>query len=321
MRYPVERPMVLIVGPTAVGKTALALLLAHELDAEIISADSRLFYRGMDIGTAKPSPEELAAIKHYLVDVAAPDETWSLALFQRKAMAIITDIQDRGKLPLVVGGTGQYIRALTEGWKIPPQKPDAGMRAAIEEWAEEIGAQALHSKLALLDPEAAQNIDWRNQRRTVRALEVVLKTGKPFSQQRTKQPLLYFYKIVGLKRERPELYARVDARIEQMLADGLVAEVKGLMEKGYSADTPAMSAISYREIGQYVNGEISLEEAVMLIKRHTRLFVRRQANWFKKSDPKIRWFEMSEDTQEIKQTVKTFILSEKGWWNGEHEDK
>ena len=276
MQYPVESPLVLLVGPTAVGKTALSLSLAHELEAEIISADSRLFYRGMDIGTAKPSRAELAAVKHHLVDIALPDETWSLALFQRRTIEIIRDIKNRGKLPLVVGGTGQYVRALTEGWKIPAQKPDMRLREAIESWAQEIGAEALHTKLALLDAQAAQNIDWRNQRRTVRALEVVLKTGKPFSQQRTRQPLPYQYKLVGLKRERAQLYERVDARIEQMLANGLIEEVKGLMAQGYSSDTPAMSAIGYREIGQHLRGEISLDEAVMLIKRHTRQFVRRR---------------------------------------------
>lgn len=313
MRYPVEHPVVLIVGPTAVGKTALALELADELDAEIISADSRLFYKGMDIGTAKPSPAELARIKHHLVDMVKPDETWSLALFQRKALAIIADIQARGKLPLVVGGTGQYVRALTEGWQIPPQKPDARIRAAIEAWAEEIGAEALHAKLAMLDPSAADKIDWRNRRRTVRALEVIFKTGGRFSTQRTCQPLPYEYKMVGLKRERPELYARIDARIDKMLADGLVEEVCGLLEQGYTTDTPAMSAIGYREISQYIQGELSLEEAVTLIKRRTRQFVRRQANWFKESDQTIRWFEMGAGVEE---TIKSYIMSPKGWQHG-----
>jgi tRNA dimethylallyltransferase len=234
-------------------------------------------------------------------------------------MAIIGDIQDEGKLPLVVGGTGQYVRALIQGWKIPAQKPDMRLRAAIESWAQEIGAEALHAKLALLDAQAAQNIDWRNQRRTVRALEVVLKTGKSFSQQRTRQPLPYRYKLVGLKRDRAQLYDRVDARIEQMLADGLVDEVKGLMAQGYSADTPAMSAIGYREIGQHLSGEISLEEAVMLIKRHTRQFVRRQANWFKQSDPHIRWFDLSKNEEDIQQNIKTYILSKEGWFDGEDD--
>ena len=313
MHYPVEHPVVLIVGPTAVGKTALALELANELNAEIISADSRLFYRGMDIGTAKPTPEELQSVPHHLVDMVDPHETWSLALFQRKAKAIILNLQEKGKLPFVVGGTGQYVRALTEGWQIPPQKPDEALREAINKWAEEMGGEALHAKLATLDPQAAEKIDWRNRRRTVRALEVIFKTGKPFSQQRTKAPLPYQYKMIGLKRERPELYARIDARIEQMLADGLEDEVRGLMAQGYGMHTPAMSAIGYREMSTYIRGEISLEEAVMLIKRNTRKFVRRQANWFKESDPKIRWFEPQ--ATGAKKAIKNYILSEEGWFN------
>lgn len=310
MHYPVEQPVVVLVGPTAVGKTALALELADDLQAEIISADSRLFYRGMDIGTAKPSRMELRAVPHHLVDVVEPDQTWSLALFQRKALEIIADVQKRGKLPLVVGGTGQYVRAITEGWQIPPQKPDEHLRKVIEQWAEEIGAEALHAKLALLDPDAAEKMDWRNQRRTVRALEVIFKTGKPFSEQRSKSALPYQYKMIGLKRERRELYARVDARIEQMLANGFEQEVKGLLAKGYSADAPALSAIGYREMVATIRGEMSMNEAVTLIKRRTRQFVRRQANWFKESDPKIRWFEVQAG---LKEAVAAYIMSEEGW--------
>lgn len=310
MRYPVEKPVVVLVGPTAVGKSALALELAGKLDAEIISADSRYFYRGMDIGTAKPTVEELQSVPHHLVDVADPDETWSLALFQRKAREIITDLHKCGKIPLVVGGTGQYVRALTEGWQIPAQKPDARMREIIVEWAEEIGAQALHGVLAQLDPEAAEKIDWRNQRRTVRALEVIFKTGRLFSKQRSKAPLPYQVKLVGLNRERPELYARIDARIENMLADGFEEEVRALLDKGFGADTPAMSAIGYREMSAYIRGEISLEEAVMLIKRRTRQFVRRQANWFKPDDPRIKWFDMKTPVIE---EVTAYILSGEGW--------
>jgi tRNA dimethylallyltransferase len=310
MHYPVEHPVVILVGPTAVGKTALALELAGELDAEIISADSRLFYRGMDIGTAKPTPQELRSVPHHLIDVVEPDQTYSLALFQREALRIIADIHSRGKLPLVVGGTGQYVRAITEGWSIPPQQPDPRMRAAIEAWAGEIGGQAMHAKLALLDPAAAANIYWRNRRRTIRALEVIFNTGKRFSAQRRKGALPYQYKMIGLKRERTELYARIDARIEQMIADGFADEVRGLLAKGYATDSPALSAIGYGEMAAYVKGEMTLDEAVMLIKRRTRQFVRRQANWFKESDPKIKWFEMGEGIGKI---VVDYILKSEGW--------
>lgn len=316
MRYPVEKPVVLLVGPTAVGKTALSLALAGELEAEIISADSRLFYRGMDIGTAKPSLAERGDIPHHLIDVADPDETWSLALFQREAKAIIADIQSRGKLPLVVGGTGQYVRAITEGWQVPAQQPDERMRAALESWVAEIGGEALHRRLALLDPTAAAAIDWRNQRRTVRALEVIFNSGRRFSEQRTRGSLPYQYKLIALKRDRTDLYARVDARIEGMLADGFEAEVRALLEEGYAPDAPALSAIGYREMIEYVQGKISLDEAVLLIKRRTRLFVRRQANWFKESDARMRWF----DAAGVKSVeIVEFIMSGEGWLAAEGE--
>jgi len=312
MPYPIERKVVFLVGPTGVGKTALALDLAQELQAEIVSADSRLFYRGMDIGTAKPTMAERARAPHHLIDVAEVDETWSLALFQRRAFEILEDIHQRGRLALVVGGTGQYVRALTEGWQVPAFRPDPELRAAIETWARTIGAQGLHQRLAALDAQAAQAIDWRNQRRTVRALEVIFKSGRRFSEQRKKGRLLYNCKLIGLKRERAELYARIDARIEAMLEVGLVEEVAGLLKRGYASDLPAMSAIGYREIGQHLQGELSLEEAVRLIKRRTRQFVRRQANWFKEDDTRIRWFEMGAG---VKEAVKAYILSEEGWQN------
>jgi tRNA dimethylallyltransferase len=310
MQYPLKNPLVVIVGPTAVGKTDLAIELAQDLDGEIISADSRLFYRGMDIGTAKPTSTQLNMVPHHLVDIVDADETWSLALFQRKTMEIIADIHARGKLPLIVGGTGQYVRAIIQGWQIPPQKPDERMRAALEKWMGEIGPEQLFRKLELLDPAAAQKMDWRNSRRTVRALEVILSTGRLFSEQRRRTEAAYPYKMIGLKRERAELYERIDARIEQMLADGLVEEVRGLLAKGYTAENPAMSAIGYREISQYVSGEMSLDEAVMLMKRRTRQFVRRQANWFKDSDPTIRWFNMEAGTKEA---IEAYILSKEDW--------
>lgn len=310
MRFPVERPVVFLVGPTAVGKTALALALALELDAEIISADSRLFYRGMNIGTAKPAVEEMRRVPHHLVDVADPWENWSLALFQREAKDIIERLHEHGKLPLVVGGTGQYVRALTEGWQVPAQQPQPVLRKTLEHWAVEVGAQGLHDRLAVLDPDAAQNIDARNQRRTLRALEVILMSGQRFSRQRTRQPLGYHLKMIGLRRGRVDLYARVDARIEAMLADGLVQEVRGLLESGCGPDLPSMSAIGYGEICRYLQGELSLEEALILIKRRTRQFVRRQANWFKESDPAILWFDIQPG---VEAAVRDYILSETGW--------
>ena len=289
-----KKPLIVIVGPTAVGKTLTAISLAKRLDGEIVSADSRLLYRGMDIGTAKPTEEEQGQVPHYLIDVAAPDERWNLAIYQRRAYQIIEAIHDRCRLPFLVGGTGQYIRAIIEGWNIPPQRPDYSLRKVLKQWAEEIGTAGLHERLEVLDTEAASMIDYRNQRRTVRALEVILKTGERFSDLRQKQTPPYHSIILGIERPRDALYERIDQRIEQMLEEGLVNEVKGLLDGGFSPHLSTLSAIGYGEIIQYLEGKISYDEAVDLIKKNTRVFVRRQANWFKPEDPRINWFEASE---------------------------
>jgi tRNA dimethylallyltransferase len=287
-----------IVGPTAVGKTEIALRLAERLDGEIISADSRLFYRGMDIGTAKPTPEELARVPHHLVDVAEPDEPWSLAKFQPAAAQAVAEIHARGRLPFLVGGTGQYVQAVLQGWEIPPQNPDPALRLALEHWGQEIGHAGLHKRLAVLDPEAAAFIDSRNMRRTIRALEVTLRTGQRFSEQRQRTSSPYDLLIIGLKRPRPVLYQRVDERIEAMLAAGLVEEVRALLDGGFSPDLPTLSAIGYREIGAYIQGTTTLEDAVVLMKRQTRRFVRHQGAWFSEKDPSIHWFEVGPRTVE-----------------------
>jgi tRNA dimethylallyltransferase len=287
-------PLILIVGPTAVGKTELAIRLADRLNGEIISADSRLFYRGMDIGTAKPSHEELARVPHYLIDTVNPDETLSLAVFQQKAKDFISDIHTRNKLPFLVGGTGQYIRAVTQGWTPPEVIADERLRDELEKLKGERGAEWLHARLQFLDPEAAAKIDARNVRRTIRALEVILITGRKFSEQRGQVDSPYHLITVGLTRPRPELYQRVDERIDAMFANGLVDEVKSLLEKGYSPTLPSMSAIGYRECIRVVNDEWSIEQAKTEMRRVTRIFVRRQANWFKESDPNIMWFKVEE---------------------------
>jgi tRNA dimethylallyltransferase len=285
-----EPPLILIVGPSAVGKTALAIQLAESLNGEIVSADSRLFYRGMDIGTAKPTSADMARVRHHLVDIVNPDETLSLAVFQQKAREIIADIDRRGKLPFLVGGTGQYIRAVTEGWSPPEVKPNKRMRDFLEKMKEERGKEWLYARLQTLDPDAAQNIDLRNVRRTIRALEVIFTTGRKFSEQRGQGDSPYRLIMIGLNRPRAELYQRVDERIEKMFADGLLDEVKGLLDKGYSQILPGMSAIGYRECVRVITGELTTEQAKAEMKRITRVFVRRQANWFKESDPQITWF-------------------------------
>jgi tRNA dimethylallyltransferase len=287
-------PLILLVGPTAVGKTETAIELAELLDGEIVSADSRLFYRGMDIGTAKPSLRERERVPHHLIDVVDPDQTLSLAVFQDMAREAIALIQRRGKLALLVGGTGQYVRAVTEGWKPPEVKPDPAMRAELERLGEEHGADWLHSKLARLDPEAAAQIDGRNMRRTIRALEVIQTTGRKFSEQRRHTASDYNVIAIGLSRPRPELYARIDARIDAMFDAGLLDEVAGLLARGYSPELPSMSAIGYRECIKVVQGECTVEQARVAMRRATRIYVRRQANWFKETDPGIRWFNAAE---------------------------
>ena len=287
-------PLILIIGPTAVGKTELAIQLTERMNGEIVSADSRLFYRGMDIGTAKPTPEEQARVPHHLIDIADPDEILSLAVFQQKARKVIADIHTRNKIPFLVGGTGQYIRAVSEGWNPPEVKPDEMLRDELERMKEERGVLWLYEKLQALDPQAAEKIDPRNYRRTIRALEVILTTGTRFSELRGQVESPYHRLSVGLKRPRPELYERVDQRIDAMFAKGFLEEVKRLLDNGYSPSLPTLSAIGYRECIRVLQGELSEEQAKAEMRRLTRVFVRRQANWFKDSDPNIKWFRVQE---------------------------
>lgn len=286
-----DHPLILLFGPTAVGKTEIAVRLAELMGGEIVSADSRLFYRGMDIGTAKPNLQDRQRIPHHLIDIVDPDETLSLAVFQSMAREAIEHIRLRGKLPLLVGGTGQYVRAVTEGWRPPEVQPNSRLRDELGRIQQERGGAWLHARLEQLDPEAAGKIDPRNARRTIRALEVILTTGRRFSKQRGRSDSLYRLVQIGLMRPRAELYARIDERIEAMFAGGLLEEVQGLVERGYSGDLPAMSAIGYRECVRVLGGEWTVEQAKAAMRRATRIYVRRQSGWFKVSDPDIRWFE------------------------------
>ena len=308
LQFAIRNSLLVIVGPTAVGKTALSLHLAELWGGEIISADSRLFYRGMDIGTAKPTAEERTRVPHHLLDIAAPDETVGLAEFQEQATAAIADVHARGKLPLLVGGTGQYVRAIVEGWRVPRVPPDPALRARLEDQAEREGASALHGRLSQLDPVAAQRIDPRNVRRVVRALEVCLITGKPISAQQGKRPPPYRILQIGLTMERAALYARADQRVEAMMAAGLENEVRRLVKAGYGWKLPAMSGLGYVQFRPYFEEQATLEEVVAEIKRATRRFIRRQYNWFRLADPAIRWFNATETTaEEIKTTVRKWL--------------
>lgn len=301
-----KKPLIIILGPTAVGKTALSIELAQRFDGEIVSADSRQLYRGMDIGTAKPSVNELTTVPHHLINVADPDDVWNLAIYQQQAYQAIDGIHHRNRLPFLVGGTGQYIRSIVEGWRIPQQSPDYDLRDAITRWGETIGAQRLHAGLTFIDPDAAKNMDYRNIRRTVRALEVIFKTGQRFSDLRCKQEPHYETIMVGLNRPRDALFARIDQRVDEMIAQGLIEEVQGLLSAGYYPDLPTLSAIGYDEIIKYLQGQIKQQDAVALIKTNTRVYVRRQANWFKSDDPRITWFTVSDG---IAEPIEEFIRS------------
>jgi tRNA dimethylallyltransferase len=288
-----------LVGPTAVGKTALAVLLARQVGGEIVSADSRQVYRGMDIGTAKATPQEQALAPHHLIDIADPDETLGLAQFQELAYAAIAAITARGKVPFLVGGTGQYVMAVVEGWQVPRVPPNETLRAELYRQADEGGPQALHARLQEIDPVAAGRIDPRNLRRVVRALEVCLVTGRPISDQQAKIPPPYRLLMLGLHLPRPQLYQRIDQRVEHMIQAGLEDEVRGLVAAGYGFDLPAMSGVGYGQFAPYLAGQATLEEVVSEIKRATRRFVRHQANWFRHDDARIHWLEAATDPYSV----------------------
>jgi len=285
-------PLIAIVGPTAVGKTHLGIEVARALDAEILSADSRLLYRGMDIGTAKPSRAERALVPHHLIDVADPDKAWSLTDYKTAALAVIRNLHARRILPVLVGGTGQYLTALIEGWNPPPRPSDDHLREELQDFAEAHGHAALHLRLAEVDPDSAHRIHPTNVRRVVRALEIYQITGRPASSLRLKEPPAFRTLCIGLRRPRQELFARIDERLMQMMDAGFVAEVQGLLAQGYSADLPSMSAIGYKQISQFLMGEIDLEDALRQIRKKTRLYVRRQDTWFRKQLPGIEWFDV-----------------------------
>ncbi len=289
----VPAPLVAIVGPTGVGKTRTGVRLALAFNGEIVSADSRQVYRHMNIGTAKPAPEELALVPHHLVDIVDPDQDFSLAEYQRLACQAIADIQKRGKLPFLVGGSGLYVWSVLEGWRIPAVPPDSGLRLDLEQRAAAGGAPALYDELVRMDPVAAQNIDPRNVRRVIRALEVNARSGQPFSSlQRKEAPALDMF-IVGLTAPREHIYRLVDARVDDMVAQGLVTEVENLLKIGYDIKLSAMSGLGYRDIARSLKGDVTLEEAVRRIKMDNHRFIRHQYAWFRPADARIHWFDIT----------------------------
>lgn len=290
----VVKPLIVIAGPTGIGKTQLAIGLTNRFNGEIVGADSRQIYRSMDIGTAKPTPAERAAAPHHLIDIVDPDQPLTMAQYQSRAYAAIDDIHQRGKVPLLVGGTGQYITAVIEGWQAPEVPPDLVLRAELEAYTAEHGALALFERLRTLDPVSAETMDPYNARRTIRALEVCILTGQPFSAQRQKHPPAYSTLELGLTMDRETLYTRLDARIDRMMADGLLSEVQTLHERGYDWKLPSMSGLGYAQLGAYLRGEATLDEAITAIKRDTRTFVRRQYTWFRRHGA-LQWLESATD--------------------------
>lgn len=308
-----HRPLLVLVGPTAVGKTALSLELARRFDGEIVSADSRLFYRGLDIGTAKPAAAERAAVPHHLIDVCEPTETLSLGQYQRMAYRTIDDIHSRGRLPILAGGTGQYVWAVVEGWGIPEVAPQPALRAALER----LGDGEPGRWLAALDPTAARRIDPRNVRRVIRALEVALVTGRPISELQRKSPPLYDIRVVGLWRDRGSLYERIDARVDAMMAGGLLDEVRRLRDAGYGRDLPSMSGLGYRQLMAHLAGDMSLDEAVERVKYETHRFARQQATWFRRDDPRISWIDL-DDAGDAAAVIVEEWLSQKPGFSRKH---
>jgi tRNA dimethylallyltransferase len=279
--------LIVICGPTASGKTKISLRLAKVFSGEIIAADSRTIYKGMDIGTAKPTLEEKKGTPHYMIDIVRPDQEFTMAQFKQKAVKIIRDIQKRGKIPFLVGGTGLYISSIVDNLQIPRVPPNKKLRKKLEKQIAKYGLNKLWKKLIKLDPEAKKFVQKENPRRVIRALEVIYKTKKPFSQLRQKGQPLFNVLQIGVKMPQEKLEQRINQRVDLMIKQGLVKEIEKLLKK-YSPDLPAMSGIGYHEIIKYLQGQISLEEAIKLIKQDTRRYARRQMTWFKR-DKRIKW--------------------------------
>lgn len=291
MSLPENKPVIILLGPTAVGKTGVSILLAKALKTEIISADSMLVYKYMDIGTAKPSAKELAEIPHHLINILSPDETFSAGMFKEKATAIINELHRRNKIPVMAGGTGLYIRALTRGLFTGPTA-DWSIREQLESDAQLLGKDLLYERLLAVDSEAAKKIDPHDSRRIIRALEVVMKGDKTISELRLRSTASepYDFIKIGLTRERGELYRLIDERVDHMIERGLVQETERLLTM--SPGRTALQAIGYKEMLLFIRKEVSFDEAVRLIKKRSRMYAKRQFTWFRK-EPGITWVDIT----------------------------
>lgn len=289
-----KKKLLIIVGPTAVGKTDTAIHLAKKLDGEIISADSMQIYRYMNIGTAKPTIEEQEGIPHHMMDCINPDEPFTVADFQQRAKELIDDITARGKFPIVAGGTGLYVNSLLYQMDFTSSVSNWDLRNQLEEEAKSFGNEHLHNKLREMDPDAADRIHPNNVKRVIRAIEVNTEGGEKMGDFRHDilREEAYDSYLIGLTRDREELYERVNLRVDIMLKEGLLEEVKGLLDKGYDEDLTAFKGLGYKEIIGYLKGSYDLEEAIEVLKRDTRRYAKRQLTWFKRYDM-IHWYNLS----------------------------
>lgn len=300
--------LVAIVGPTAIGKSAAAVSVSQRYNGEVVNADSRQIYKYMDIGTAKPSIREQQGIPHHLLDIIFPDNAYSVALYKRSAVSAISQIQAKGKLPVIVGGSGQYIWSVLEGWQIPEVKPDFEFRRSMQQESIRDGGISLYLKLKDIDPVTASRILPGNIRRTIRALEIYRKTGQKPSVLQTKVGLDYPVLIIGMTAPRNVLYERINLRTDNMINAGFVDEVQELINLGYSDDLPSMSSLGYGQLSKYLKGKMSLIDAVQQIKYKTHRFARSQYSWFRLNDNRIHWFDINDDIQnKINYTIQTFL--------------
>jgi len=288
--------VLVLVGPTASGKTPVALEISRLVDVEIISADSRQMYKHMDIGTAKPSPEELARVPHHFVDDHPPDASLNASEFGRRGREIIDGILLRGRLPLVVGGSGLYLQGLIDGFFDGPE-PDEELRSRLYERLEAEGGETLLAELRAVDPAAAATMLPSNTKRIVRALEIYELTGQPISElQKSRIAVTFAPAFVGLRWDRAKLYDRINRRVDRMLEEGLVAEGKHLLGLGYAPSLNALQTVGYREVFAYLSGTISYDRMVFLIKRNSRRYAKRQMTWFR-SDERISWFDVEDEKE------------------------
>jgi tRNA dimethylallyltransferase len=287
-------PFLALVGPTASGKTEAAIAVARALEAEIVSVDSMLVYRGMDVGTAKPSPQQLALVPHHLIDLAEPSEPFSVARYQALATGVVERVRARGHAVLLAGGSGLYFRAIADALEFPGTDPST--RAELEAEASTVGAEVLHARLAELDPAAAERIEPENVRRTIRALEVVAVTGRPFSSFAAAWDRFdpARVRVVGIRIDRAALAERIERRVRAMVEGGLVDEVRGLVARGLGDWLTSSQAIGYAEVARHLAGDATLDEAVAGTVKRTKELARRQMVWFRR-DPRIRWFEAGTD--------------------------